>query len=297
MCAEPDAIYRQQLVEMRALLPQHLGLRKELWLLPTGPDPALRAYLWTLPPPRTDSSFAERAEWAERVEALRERTVLRASRLIQQAWRGRACGPLGCGPYRRTVNALREMSACSTPLHKAEHVLRALNFLTLECGKVLQAEASSDEIAADELLPLFVFVLIRAQVCMQALTTAPSPSPSPSPSPPPPTTSCSSEHRCFFPTRAPCMHTLTTAPGPSPPLPTGAPALLAGTFHRGLPAQAACPRPARLLPRHVAGGPSVLDGDVVGGGASGGFTGANAPSRGSSEIAPRAGALIAMDCH
>jgi hypothetical protein len=215
MCAEPDAIYRQQLVEMRALLPQHLGLRKELWLLPTGPDPALRAYLWTLPPPRTDSSFAERAEWAERVEALRERTVLRASRLIQQAWRGRACGPLGCGPYRRTVNALREMSACSTPLHKAERVLRALNFLTLECGKVLQAEASSDEIAADELLPLFVFVLIRAQVCMQALTTAPSPSPSPFP----PTTSCSSEHRCFSPTRAPCMHTLTTAPGPSPPLP------------------------------------------------------------------------------
>ena len=181
MCAEPDAIYRQQLVEMRALLPQHLGLRKELWLLPTGPDPALRAYLWTLPPPRTDSSFAERAEWAERAETLRERTVLRASRLIQQAWRGRACGPLGCGPYRRTVNALREMSACSTPLHKAERVLRALNFLTLECGKVLQAEASSDEIAADELLPLFVFVLIRAQVCMQALTTAPSPSPSPFP--------------------------------------------------------------------------------------------------------------------
>ena len=166
MCAEPDAIYRQQLVEMRALLPQHLGLRKELWLLPTGPDPALRAYLWTLPPPRTDSSFAERAEWAERAEALRERTVLRASRLIQQAWRGRACGPLGCGPYRRTVNALREMSACSTPLHKAERVLRALNFLTLECGKVLQAEASSDEIAADELLPLFVFVLIRAQVLL-----------------------------------------------------------------------------------------------------------------------------------
>ena len=297
MCAEPDAIYRQQLVEMRALLPQHLGLRKELWLLPTGPDPALRAYLWTLPPPRTDSSFAERAEWAERAEALRERTVLRASRLIQQAWRGRACGPLGCGPYRRTVNALREMSACSTPLHKAERVLRALNFLTLECGKVLQAEASSDEIAADELLPLFVFVLIRAQVCMQALTTAPSPSPPPSPSPFPPTTSCSSEHRCFSPTRAPCMHTLTTAPGPSPPLPTGAPALLAGTFHRGLPAQAACPRPARLLPRHVAGGPPVLDGDVVGGGAPGGLTRANASTRGTPEITPRAGALIAIDGH
>ena len=184
MCAEPDAIYRQQLIEMRALLPQHLGLRKELWLLPTRPDPALRASLWTLPPPRTGSALAElaeRAERAERAEALRERTVLRASRLIQQAWCGRACGPLGCGPYRRTVNALREMSACSTPLHKAEHVLRALNFLTLECGKVLQAEASSDEIAADELLPLFVFVLIRAQVCMQALTTAPSPSPSPFP--------------------------------------------------------------------------------------------------------------------
>ena len=83
--------------------------------------------------------------------------------LLQRGWRGRAVGALGHGAYSATVRALREMNACPTPLEKAERVLKALNFLAVEVAAVLQAEASgaSEEIAADELLPLFVFVLVR----------------------------------------------------------------------------------------------------------------------------------------
>ena len=43
-------------------------------------------------------------------------------------------------------------------------MLRALNLLALEVAAVLQSEAGAEEIAADELLPLFVFVLVRARV-------------------------------------------------------------------------------------------------------------------------------------
>ena len=53
---------------------------------------------------------------------------------------------------------------------RARHVcgqgggLRTLNLLALEVATVLQTEASAEEIAADELLPLFVFALVRARV-------------------------------------------------------------------------------------------------------------------------------------
>lgn len=50
------------------------------------------------------------------------------------------------------------------PLPPPIQVLRTLNLLALEVSSVLHAEASPEEIAADELLPLFVFVIVRARV-------------------------------------------------------------------------------------------------------------------------------------
>ena len=219
LCAEPDALYVQQLREMRSLLPQHMGVRRELALLPAIRSAADTAALWSPPermlqaaavadllarfpppPPSTASddlvgSSPERSSWSDSIITLFAgasavmpaatsmvgdgadpnqpgaafcrlyvRSLLRSVRMIQFAWRGRAVGPLGLGPYRRAVGALRELPPICTPLTKAEKVLRSLNLLALEVSAVLQTHGSSEEIAADELLPLFVFVLVRARV-------------------------------------------------------------------------------------------------------------------------------------
>ena len=110
------------------------------------------------------SARADRAADEEAFGRVYSRTLLRSLRIIQQAWRGRSVGPLGHGPFRKTVAALRELAELPTPVLKAERVLRALNLLALEVAGLLQAESSAEEIAADELLPLFVFVLVRARV-------------------------------------------------------------------------------------------------------------------------------------
>ena len=203
LCAEPDALYVQQLREMRSLLPQHMGVRRELSLLPAIRSAADTAALWSPPesmlqaaadadllarfpppPPATASddllgSSPERSNWADSLLTLFRadpnqldgafgrlytRSLLRSARMIQFAWRGRAVGPLGLGPYKRAVGALRELPPICTPITKAEKVLRSLNLLALEVSAVLQTHGSSEEIAADELLPLFVFVLVRARV-------------------------------------------------------------------------------------------------------------------------------------
>ena len=46
LCAEPDALYSSQLIEMRLLLPQHMGLRRELYLMPTCISIEHLASLW-----------------------------------------------------------------------------------------------------------------------------------------------------------------------------------------------------------------------------------------------------------
>ena len=46
LCAGPDALYAQQLKEMRCLLPQHMGVRQELWLLPAVRSAEQTAELW-----------------------------------------------------------------------------------------------------------------------------------------------------------------------------------------------------------------------------------------------------------
>ena len=164
MCAEPDAVYRSQLREMCELLPQHLGLRRELWFRPTKIGACARGAMWTSPPQTNEwlHAAAPPADDDASLEcALATRARVRACCRLQHAWRGRACGLHGCGPYRRTVGALREMTDCSTPVGKVECVLRALNLLALDLAAVMPA---AEEITADELLPLFVFVLIRARV-------------------------------------------------------------------------------------------------------------------------------------
>ena len=49
----------------------------------------------------------------------------RGASLLLFAWRGRGCGPLGHGPYRKTVGAIREISAHATPVAKAEGCARS----------------------------------------------------------------------------------------------------------------------------------------------------------------------------
>ena len=47
LCAEPDSLYSSQLIEMRLLLPQHMGLRRELYLLPATISQEVHASLWS----------------------------------------------------------------------------------------------------------------------------------------------------------------------------------------------------------------------------------------------------------
>ena len=71
----------------------------------------------------------DRATDEDAFERMYGRTLLRSLRIVQQAWRGRGVGPLGHGPFCKTVTALRELSQLSTPVLKAERVLQSLNLL------------------------------------------------------------------------------------------------------------------------------------------------------------------------
>ena len=133
-------------------------------------------------------AFGGKGSDEARAAALRGRCEDRAALTIQQCWRG-----WGGGAYPKTVSALRELATLASPMEKAECVLRALNLLAFEAARRLQAAAAAarqrdgtanstrdasasnnaggecDQLSADEILPLFVFALVRARVpCLYA---------------------------------------------------------------------------------------------------------------------------------
>ena len=177
LVSEGDAAYRASLVELRRLLPQHIGVRPALWLRVARPSPAelaaQRRAMWAWRPAAPEAGAAEAAaaaavevvgpagpalEAARRAARLHARRDGRAAWLVQRAWR--------CwhgGPYVKSVTTLRLLSLQASPLQKAECVLGCLNNLALEAADRLRAKDAAAEVAADELLPLLVFVLVRAR--------------------------------------------------------------------------------------------------------------------------------------